>query len=280
MKAGDSAYDMLKLLRPLNILMVLAGVLLGAWLTRSETTIDWSHAFTAACSLALLAGAGNVHNDLVDMATDRINKPSRPLVSGAVSVRTAGLVAVGCLATSLLLASLVSGFHALGIVAIAALLWLYNSRLKHVPLAGNVLVAALVTASLPFGAQGPRWTSMLVVGMVFSLVINVIREIVKDAEDAAGDHATGSRTMAVRLGPQTTRTVSMALMSVTLVAMPLPVVLTPIGGTWLLAILPAALLLALAIIHAAARPFPAKLVANRLKMSMVAGLVALAVSVA
>src|SRR4051812_28457882 len=52
-----------------------------------------------SAAMALLAASGNVHNDLLDLDADRVNRPGRVLVTGRVSPRGAALgAALLCLA--------------------------------------------------------------------------------------------------------------------------------------------------------------------------------------
>lgn len=270
---------MLKLVRPLNLVLVFSGVVLGAWITRLDGPVDWIWTLIAAVALALLAAAGNVHNDIVDVETDRVNRPDRPLPSGRVSLRAATVLCGSLFGASVVLGAVVSVAHAAVLGAMALLLWLYNRWLKHLPLIGNVVVAGLVTASLPFARLDGQWPSTLVVAMLFAFVLNFIREVIKDAEDTSGDGAVGSRTWAIVAGTSRVRRWVQALLVITLVAMPVPTLLPAFSGTWLLTSLPAAVFLALGLSDTVRSTFPGASTSRHVKSAMILGLVALAISV-
>jgi 4-hydroxybenzoate polyprenyltransferase len=270
---------MLQLIRPLNLVLVVCGVVLGAWLTRMDQPVDWADTLLAAVALALVAAAGNVHNDIRDLEVDRVNRPDRPLPSGRVTLQTARRLCAVLLGASFLLGAAVSLRHVAALVGIALLLWWYNRKLKHLPLIGNVVVAGLVTASLPFARLDMSFAPALSVAMAFAFVLNFIRELIKDAEDARGDAGVGSRTLAVLRGAGGVRNAIRGLLAVTLFAMPIPAWLPSFTGTWLLTCIPAALFLALALSSTVSDGFPAPATSRHVKTAMILGLLALAVSV-
>ncbi len=270
---------MVQLIRPLNLILVLCGVVLGAWMTHMEQPVDWTGTFLAAVALASVAAAGNVHNDIRDLEADRVNRPDRPLPSGRVSVRAARLVCGGLLGASYVLGALVSVRHLGALVGIAFLLWLYNRRLKHLPLIGNVVVAGLVTVSLPFARLDTPLTPALWVAMVFAFVLNLIRELIKDAEDANGDAGVGSRTLAILAGTRGLRVGVQVLLAGTLIALPVPAILPAFAGTWLVTCIPASVFLALALAGTVGEGFPSPSASRHVKAAMVFGLLALAISV-
>lgn len=270
---------MLKLLRPLNLVLVVSGVVLGAWITRLDGSVDWIWTGAAAVALALMAAAGNVHNDIVDVEADRVNRPNRPLPSGHVSLRTATFLCGGLFGASVVLGAVVSVMHAAVLGGIALLLWLYNRWLKHLPVIGNVVVAGLVTASLPFARLDGQWPATLVVAMLFAFVLNLIREVIKDAEDASGDGVVGSRTWAIVASASSVQRWVRVLLVITLVFIPVPTMLPAFSGTWLLTSLPAAVFLALALSDTVRSTFPGASTSRHVKSAMILGLVALAISV-
>ena len=69
--------------RPLNGLITALSVGIGA-LTAAQAPA-WSALLLAALSAALINGAGNAFNDLMDIDIDRINRPLRPLPAGCLS---------------------------------------------------------------------------------------------------------------------------------------------------------------------------------------------------
>jgi geranylgeranylglycerol-phosphate geranylgeranyltransferase len=180
--------------RPMNVLMAAAATVLGFWLGRAVHPLRLPFLVTAAaCATAF----GNVVNDLRDVATDRISHPDRPLPSGALDMISAVAYALILASTALATGFSASTAHGVGVLAALGLLLVYALVLKGVPLAGNVTVALLVAYPLLHGALGGSVLGRLWIPALLAFLLNVSREIVKDMEDAAGDHAAGYRTSAV-----------------------------------------------------------------------------------
>lgn len=161
----------------------------------------------AALLLALstfLAEAGLfAHNDLANIEEDRINRPDAPLVAGAVSVNTAKTVAYSSLVAGGLLAAPLGPAPLAVYLAVVTAGVLYNTRLKKVPLAGNLTVAFLTSATYLYGMAAAGATSpILTLLFASSLAANLGRELVKVAIDHEGDLNAGVKTVAVLLGPQ------------------------------------------------------------------------------
>jgi geranylgeranylglycerol-phosphate geranylgeranyltransferase len=185
----------IKLIRPGNAAMAALGVCLGFWLSGAQRSL---------LSLALMAisalcatGFGNCVNDINDVESDKINHPARPLPSGAITVLQASIVAAGCGLAALVLSATVSPTYCVATAIPLILLSLYAARLKATPLAGNILVSALVAYPLLYGAfEAPRLAYLAVPAML-AFLLNLSREIVKDVQDELGDRAQRLATTAV-----------------------------------------------------------------------------------
>jgi geranylgeranylglycerol-phosphate geranylgeranyltransferase len=147
-----------------------------------------------------------VINDYFDAGIDAINRPGRPIPSGAVS-RDAALVYAGVL---FFLGVLLAGFTVPLCLAIALfnalLLVAYAARLKSTPFFGNVAVSYLAASIFLFGgalAGGNRLVDMLPVAVITFLAM-LARELLKDAEDIEGDRAGGADTLPIRIGVRKT----------------------------------------------------------------------------
>ena len=130
---------LLQLIRPLNVLIVGAAVILGLHLGGGEG--HWVVWIFGPLAAMLVTAFANIDNDLSDVAIDRINRPNRPLVSGRVSSRAAFVFSLTILTIALLSAG-VCGKAAL-ILAGGVAVWLviYNRWAKRRLLIGNVMVA-------------------------------------------------------------------------------------------------------------------------------------------
>ena len=195
---ASRAAALLELLRPVNGLMAAVAVLVGAHVSRSP--VHWGPALVGAAVAFAASGASNALNDRLDVSTDAVNRPGRPIPSGRLT-RGAALVAACVLgaASVALAASIGPGAVALAL-AWLVLTVLYSAVLKGVPLLGNAAVALVASTPFLMGgiSQGGYLLSLIPCGLAF--LIHLAREIVKDVEDVEGDGAAGVRTFAVRRG--------------------------------------------------------------------------------
>ena len=277
---------LLRLLRPLNLVLSLVGIAVGGILGVGGEALSspaLERLALAMASGALVGAASNAHNDAVDVEIDRRNRPDRPVASGAVSPELATSIWAVLSGLGVGLGAVVS----LGVGAVAlgsvALLWLYSTRLKGTPLWGNLAVAFVIALALVYGALtvGPV-TPTVLVGAGMTFLITLAREIVKDVEDVEGDSAEGARTLAVVRGPWWSSRVALGLVGLTLVLLPVPS-FTLVGRSFLAYVLAcAACLLAAAWSLGVASPssVPRASASARawLKGAMAAGVIALALA--
>jgi len=187
------------LLRPSNFLITMASVFVSALLAGAGAA-DILPMALASIAAGLIGGGGMVINDLFDVEIDRINKPSRPLPSGAVSPRSAASFYAGVTSLGLLLnLFLHSGAQVIAAGA-ALLIFFYSYRLKRTPLLGNLTVGALTGLAFLYGGTVVGRIDRAIMPAIFAFLINVGREIVKDMEDLDGDARQGAKTFPVVFG--------------------------------------------------------------------------------
>ncbi len=216
----------LAIVRPRNLVIAAAGVAVGGFLALGRL------AFPAAVLWAIgsavgLGAAGNASNDIFDVEADRINRPLRPLVTGAISRGAAVVVAGVAGGLGLWAAWWVSG--TLFVLALAALVVMlgYSPLLKPFGLLGNLAVAFVASLPLIYGATAAGdWRAGLVPA-VLAAFLHLARELVKDLEDVAGDLAIGRRTLPIAWGAAAAFTTA----AVTLFLF-LPVSLLPWAAGW------------------------------------------------
>ncbi len=154
----------------------------------------------ASLAAGLIGGGGMVVNDIFDMEIDRINKPARPLPSGAVSPRSAATFYVLLTAAGLFLnLFLPSSAQAIAGGA-AVLIFFYSYRLKSTPLFGNVTVGLLTGLAFIYGGAAVGNIERAIVPALFAFLINVGRELIKDMEDVEGDALHHAETFPVKYG--------------------------------------------------------------------------------
>ncbi len=214
------------LIRAGNCLLASMGVLVGSYMTAFH--FGYYGPVVTALSAFLICAGGNVVNDLVDLEIDRINRPRRVLVRGAVTKSYAVLLAVLANIVAILLAMTVNLHVALLALGVIALLLLYNLRLKRVPVVGNILIALLggltfitgglaVDEVLTFVLPGP------LIGAVFAFLFHLVREMVKDVQDLEGDRRIGIRTVPQIIGVRSSLSLALLLFFVLVVLTYIPI---------------------------------------------------------
>jgi geranylgeranylglycerol-phosphate geranylgeranyltransferase len=164
-----------------------------------------------------LHAAGTAFNDRCDVAIDRLARPHRPLPSGRLSLEYAERLSVVLVVVGLCLSA------TLGIVAVAmaALVAIasaaYAVRLKNSVLIGNLTVATLSGATVPFGASavlpGEAIPGSAVRGGLLILLYMVAYEVLKCLQDLESDAASGLHTIATRWGPPAARATAVAALA-------------------------------------------------------------------
>ncbi len=199
LKAKDSVIRILSpyisIIRLANVLMTGFAVFLGIWLSGTFSTPQNLLLLMTAAMCA--AAFGNTINDLLDIKTDRISHPERPLIKGTLSVKAAILFSLILIASSLLSSFLVSAFHWKATLLPILLLSVYSFYFKRTPVIGNLLVASLVAYALLFGALPQPQYKILLIPALLAFLLNFCREIAKDIQDQSGDSAAGFTTTAV-----------------------------------------------------------------------------------
>ena len=97
----------LRLVRVPNLATAAADPLAGYLVVSGLREIGWPPAacWVAVAAVVALYAAGMVLNDVCDLELDRVERPERPLPSGAVSVSTAATVGAALLAAGVALAA-------------------------------------------------------------------------------------------------------------------------------------------------------------------------------
>ncbi len=175
--------------------------------------------FLLVLSTILIAAGGYVINDINDVVTDRVNKPSKMLIGSTISEKTAYniymTVTVMGVFIGLYLSNVIyrNDFLAIFII-VAATLYMYSTYLKQTILFGNIAVSLMLSLSIlilpifdlvPIVFPGNKTLMQTVFQITFdyaviAFIINLLREIVKDIEDVDGDYNAGMRTLPIAIG--------------------------------------------------------------------------------
>lgn len=250
-----------KMTRPVNIAIAVITLAIGYYLlgeisfsnnANTDSNISLIRFCMQALGFACAIGFANIHNDILDLESDKKNRPKRPLPSGRISQNKAkffwifllcigilcGIIDSACSSSGLWFDGLDSLTSAIFFSFLSLLLIAYNKKLKHVPLLKNMTVAFLCTTPLVlclFCPTGFRETDLdgldfatklglLYPAMIFAFLLTTAREIYKDLEDEAGDLMAGILTFPIAVGAKTARRLASALIGFTWILLPLPVV--------------------------------------------------------
>ncbi len=186
---------------------------------------NWVFALIALSSV-LIAAAANIHNDIHDQDIDKLEKPTKPIPSGDISVKNARILLFSFNIIGAILSFIAAYFIgepgvAVFQLTIVALLFTYSMSFKCTKLFGNIIVS-LVIAMVPIviwvytfydvEAKGLmfnyelQWLHFSVIFLsVFAFLSNLIREMVKDREDMEGDLNCNCHTWASGVSRNTFR---------------------------------------------------------------------------
>ncbi len=183
----------LKIIRPVNILITFISVIVGGIIALKINTIS-QLLFFAAVAESLTFSAGNIINDIFDLEIDKINRPERVLPKGELSKNTAGIIYLVFIILSIIISYQINTVVFGIIVFTNILLFFYSFIIKKMVLLDNVIVAVVVGSAFILGASAAGNIRAGYIPFVFALLINFGREIVKDMEDIKGDTAQGMRS--------------------------------------------------------------------------------------
>jgi geranylgeranylglycerol-phosphate geranylgeranyltransferase len=218
----------IRLIRPVNCLMMGFAVLVGAVLANPQlNSLNWVNLLFGFLTGFTFCAAAMVINDYYDRKIDAINEPQRPIPSGTVKP-TEAMVFVSVLsAVGFVFAGFVSVLCFVVAVAALAITATYITVGKRIGLPGNFLVSICVAIPFIYGSITSIGTVGLNVLLFASMAFlsNTGREITKGIVDAKGDSAEGVKTLAVRLGEKNAAVAAVAFYI-------LAVALTPF--TWFL----------------------------------------------
>jgi geranylgeranylglycerol-phosphate geranylgeranyltransferase len=190
------------IIRPLNCLITFFTIIIAAFIC-AETLI-YKTILLAGFAGALVNAGGNIINDYFDIEIDRINRPQRPLPSGAISLKSAlSLYLYLTLFAFAIIYNL--SIEALTIVIVTSvMLFLYSYKLKGIPLIGNIVVAFFTGLAFLFGSIIVGNLYCGIIPMTFAFLISLMRELVKDIQDIEGDKAIGVSTFPIKYGIEKT----------------------------------------------------------------------------
>ncbi len=157
--------------------------------------------FVIVLASALVIAAGYIINNFYDSEKDLINKPTKSMLDRLVSQRKKLSAYFVLNFFAAFFASYVSFKAVLFFSAYIFGIWLYSHKLKKVPFIGNFVSATL--AITPFFAvfvYYRNFDSVIFVHATFLFLLILVREMIKDLENIAGDMAQNYKTIPILYG--------------------------------------------------------------------------------
>lgn len=174
------------------------------------STLSHNYVLLLCISTVLIAAAGYIINDYFDIGIDAINKPGKVTIEKIFKRRTIIIWHILLNIIALLIVAYIAyyfmllRFVAIQILCILLLVF-YSTTFKRKLIIGNVTIAVLTALTLiTMAVFEPKFelfnyhfqhTKLLWMYVIFSFLITLIREIIKDVEDVKGDTAQNCQTI-------------------------------------------------------------------------------------
>jgi geranylgeranylglycerol-phosphate geranylgeranyltransferase len=211
----DKIGSVKKIIRANNILPATMLCFTGGWIAQPNVLKMFrSVPFRASIAITLLVMSGSmIINDLFDIKADRINNPTRPLITGEITKREAVGLSVAMLVGAKLLGSRYLPRYLATTANIATVaVVLYTPLFKRIPFIKNIFCASVVSYSVMFSglAANPtivmdhKTAQLFTMVNVFLFCSSLCNEILLDMHDVIGDRANRIYTLPVIFGMDTT----------------------------------------------------------------------------
>ncbi|AMC10064.1 hypothetical protein Lupro_01805 [Lutibacter profundi] len=221
----------LKLIRWKNLLLILYTLLLIRFLVFNSFNISLNLSpiqfIVLIISVLLITAAGYIINDIYDIKTDLINKPSKVIITKYFSVEQAKqfyliLNTCGIILGVALSLNIEKPTYSLIFIGASLLLYYYAKKLKSKPLIGNIVVSFLVACSFLIlvvfdvnktiqSNEQQLVTNAILILSLFAFFLNTIREIIKDIEDVKGDYNLKMNTLPILIGKKRAKQTALIL---------------------------------------------------------------------
>ena len=165
-----------------------------------ETSIN-ADAMISMGIVVLLMIITNLSNDILDIETDSINKPNRPLIASPSAISLFRNAILICVVSVFILSFFMNLLAQCIAIASIPFLMFYSKLFKALPLIGNIFVAfylAMVFIFIEIAITNS--VELMLIPSIFAFGISLIREIIKDIEDFNGDYASGIKTLPILIG--------------------------------------------------------------------------------
>ncbi|MDC0231312.1 geranylgeranylglycerol-phosphate geranylgeranyltransferase [Aureispira] len=214
---------LLHLIRFSNLLIIGITLLLLRFVSSSVHS-DLSLFLVILVGTILIAAAGNIINDIMDLEIDLINKPQDIVIGKQITKKTAWSLYL-CFNLIALCMIVWAGDIVLCCVFMAAIVLLifYSLKLKKLAIYGNFTVALLCSwvvlewLWIEYIYLSDYWITIILMYALFAFITTFGRELIKDIEDLEGDKKMGCRTFPVVAGEKFSKIVVISSFSILIV---------------------------------------------------------------
>jgi geranylgeranylglycerol-phosphate geranylgeranyltransferase len=223
--------------RPLNSFLSGFAVVIGAIAAISENQLPLSQSQLIGIVLgyfatSLIAVGGYAINDVFDIEIDKINAPHRPLPSGLMTIGQAKIFSIVLFLIGVVtpLLNIYENFlinlqaSLLALVG-GVLLYLYAIYFKRSGFTGNVMIGLLTAIPFIYGGFLTRSFETMMFPAIFSFLLIVGREVIKDIEDVHGDQLKDVQSIALKFGVKPARNLGFLILLLLIIVNPLPILL-------------------------------------------------------
>ena len=223
--------EFIRVSRPINVLMAIIGVMIGASLGGN---VNWYYVFLAIMAAGLFTAAGNALNDYIDRDLDKIAHPERPIPSGRITPKEALTFSVTLFTLSVLFAFILGYYKPLTLLVyvpalLLMILYEIKAQWKNFGPLGNVVIALLVGMTFSYGALSSNPSILAFMLTLYAFLSNWSREIIKDIEDMKGDKFAGRKTLPMILGEYAARKIGILPVLIAVFTSPLPYIWGEMG---------------------------------------------------
>jgi len=193
---------------PKNFVPSLILNLVGACSTTNiENVIKNPIFYTSFAASQFIMSGAMIINDIFDVDVDKINNPTRPLVTKEVSILSAEKLTIQCFVFGLLF-SLPLNFKAKIISLVSIIISIiYTPVLKKIVFLKNITCASLVALNVLFSSFALSNTANYCTYyfMATFFICSIHKEVLMDISDVEGDKISGIQTIPVIYGIENTK---------------------------------------------------------------------------
>lgn len=223
------------LIRPVNFIITGISIYVSCLLA-GGTHAQFIQMLFASLGGALIGAGGMVINDIFDIEIDRINKPNRPLPSGAISKYDAAMYYAALSGAGLMMSAYTTTVAAVIAFTAVPAIFLYSYKFKATPLFGNLLVGTLTGLAFIYGGAAVGNIQKAIMPALFAFLINVGREIIKDMEDVEGDEKNRIVTYPIKYGMKRSAVVATLFLTGVIISTFIPIALGLYGIKFIIAV--------------------------------------------